>query len=220
MKNLAKILKQQPEKYTNLNIIASAKVPIIKFVDTEHNFNIDISFNKMDGLFQTREVLKSFKIYPEIKPLVFVIKIYLRQRNMNETYTGGVGSFLLFCLILSFLREFKRNMLERRGIEELKSILLSEYLIKFLEFYGLNFDTLRKKIIMKDSGKIVEKNTKDSGFSLMSPQCDTHDIGSAAFRIKEIFNTFKNRYYFCTNYNFKPGESILKYLINPSKYDF
>jgi non-canonical poly(A) RNA polymerase PAPD5/7 len=78
MKTVAKILKSLPEKYANLNIIASAKVPIIKFVDTENNFNVDISFNKMDGLFQTREVLKSFKIYPEIKPLIFVMKIYLR----------------------------------------------------------------------------------------------------------------------------------------------
>lgn len=220
MKHVAKILKTNCEKYANINIISSAKVPIIKFVDVEHKYNIDISFNKMDGLFQTREVLKSFKIYPEIKPLLFVMKIYLRQRNMNETYTGGVGSFLLFCLILAFLREFKRTMLERRGIEELKTVLLSEYLVKFLEFYGLNFDCARKMIIMKDSGRIVDKTSKDSTFSLISPQCDTHDIGASSFRIKEVFNTFKNRFYFCTNFNFKPGESILKYLINPSKKDF
>lgn len=73
---------------------------------------------------------------------------------------------------------------------------------------------------MNNGGKIVDKETKDNAFSLISPQCSTHDIGNAAFRIKEIFNIFKNRFYYMTNYNFKAGESILKYLINPSKKNF
>jgi len=220
LKDVAMILKKHSAKYTNIDIISSAKVPIIKFIDIENNYNIDISFNKLDGIFQTREVLKSFKIYPEIKPLIFVMKIYLRQRNLNQTFTGGVGSFLLFCLILAFLRDYKKKILEKKGLEELKTVLLSEYLLKLLEFYGLLFDCSKKRILMKDSGRIIDKPTKDQGFSLISPQCETHDIGNAAFRIKEVFNTFKNRFYFCTNYNFKVGESILKYLINPSKKDF
>ena len=83
LKQVAKILKSHSDKYTNIDIISSAKVPIIKFIDLENNYNIDVSFNKLDGIFQTREVLKSFKIYPEIKPLIFVMKIYLRQRNLN-----------------------------------------------------------------------------------------------------------------------------------------
>ena len=57
-------------------------------------------------------------------------------------------------------------------------------------------------------------------FSLFSPQDPTHDIGNASFRMKEIANLFKNRYNFLKNYNFKPGESILKVLINPSNEEF
>lgn len=169
LKHVATILKNNPDKFTNIDVIASAKVPIIKFIDMENNYNIDVSFNKLDGLFQTREVLKSFKIYPEIKPLIFVMKIYLRQRNLNQTFTGGVGSFLLFCLILAFLRDYKKKILEKNGLEELKTILLSEYLLKFLEFYSLLFDTSKKRILMKDSGRIIDKPTKDQAFSLISP---------------------------------------------------
>ena len=220
MKNVARILQKNPKKYTSLNLISSAKVPIIRFIDIEFNLNFDISFNKIDGIYQVNEVLKSLKIYPEIKHLIFVLKIFLRQRDLNNTYMGGVGSFLLFCVILAFLRYYKREMIEKRGAEELKSVLLSEYLLKFLEFYGINFDCTRQKIIMGDNGRIVEKNSRDGAFSLLSPQFDSHDIGNAAFRIKEVFNCFKNRFYFLTNYNFAQGESILKYLINPSKKDF
>lgn len=79
---------------------------------------------------------------------------------------------------------------------------------------------MSKKIIMNNGGKIVDKDNKDSSFSLISPQSSTHDIGNSAFKIKEIFNIMKNRFYFMTNYNFRQGESILKFLINPSKKNF
>lgn len=220
MKSAARILQKHSNKYSNLNLISSAKVPIIRFVDTQHNLNFDISFNKIDGIYQVNEVMKSLKIYPEIKHLIFVLKIFLRQRDLNNTYMGGVGSFLLFCIILAFLRYYKREILENRGAEELKSVLLSEYLLKFLEFYGICFDCNKQKIVMGENGKIEEKKVRDNSFSLLSPQFDSHDIGSAAFKIKEVFNCFKNRFYFMTNYNFAQGESILKYLINPSKKDF
>lgn len=101
-------------------------------------------------------------------------------------------------------------------------MMLSEYLLKFLEFYGIKVDINLHQIIMQDGGSIVQKNNQNSeyGFSLISPQDSTHDIGNASFRIKEIFNVFKNRFNFLTNYNFEEGESILKYLINPSKNVF
>lgn len=51
LKKVAKILKSQSHKYTNIDIISSAKVPIIKFIDVENNYNIDVSFNKLDGIF-------------------------------------------------------------------------------------------------------------------------------------------------------------------------
>ena len=220
MKSVARILQKHPHKYSNLNLISSAKVPIIRFIDTQYNLNFDVSFNKLDGLYQVNEVMKSFKIYPEIRHLIFILKIFLRQRDLNNTYMGGVGSFLLFCLVLAFLRHYKRELIEQRGAEELKSVVLSEYLLKLLEFYGVTFDSARQQIIMGESGRIIDKPNRDPAFSLISPQYDSHDIGNAAFKIRDVFGAFKNRFYFMTNLNYKPGESILKYLINPSLKDF
>lgn len=54
----------------------------------------------------------------------------------------------------------------------------------------------------------------------MNPQDDTHDIGAQAFKIKEIFSMYRNRFKLITNYNFKKGESIVKYLVNPSNQVF
>lgn len=205
-----------------MNIIKSAKVPIVKMVGKKNDYNFDISFNKFDGIKQLKEAEKAFEIYPEMKFLIIILKCILRQRDLHETYTGGIGSFLLFCMVLAFLREIRKDYNNNNRLNELQNMMLSEYLLKFLEFYGLKFDINIHQIIMQDGGSVVEKNTQNSeyGFSLISPQDSTHDIGNASFRIKEIFSVFKNRFNFLTNYNFEEGESILKYLINPSKKVF
>lgn len=57
---------------------------------------------------------------------------------MNETFTGGIGSYLLFCLILTFLREIRKEYRYYNKLNELENVTLSEYLIKFFEFYGVN----------------------------------------------------------------------------------
>lgn len=93
IKNTAKALYKHDEKYTNLSIIKTAKVPIIRFEDKDTKIQFDLSFNKLDGLFQVKEVNKSFKIYPEMRHLIFLMKIFLRQRDHCNTYTGGIGSF-------------------------------------------------------------------------------------------------------------------------------
>jgi hypothetical protein len=85
----------------------------------------------------------------------------------------------------------------------------------------MNFDYQKKKIYMTNKGSIVNKNSHDGDrFSLLSPQDETHDIGNAAFKIRDILNAFKNRFLFLTNYQFAQQESILKYFINPSLKDF
>lgn len=222
LNKVANILMKREDLYDRVNIIKSAKVPIVKLVEKQNNYNFDISFNKFDGIKQLKEADKAFDIYPEMKFLIIILKCMLRQRELHETYTGGIGSFLLFCMVLAFLREVRRDYSNNRRLNELQNMMLSEYLLKFLEFYGLKFDLNLHQIIMQDGGSVVEKNSQNSefGFSLISPQDSTHDIGNASFRIKDIFNVFKNRFNFLTNYNFEEGESILKYLINPSKKVF
>lgn len=66
-----------------------------------------------------------------------------------------------------------------------------------------------------DGGRIIDKRIKDNSFCLISPQDDDHDIGSSAYRIRDVFNMFKNRYQIISNLNFQPGESVLKVLVNP-----
>jgi non-canonical poly(A) RNA polymerase PAPD5/7 len=58
-------------------------VPIIKFVFTKYKLHFDLSVNKLDGLYQLKEVEKAIDFYPELKYLLIVNKCILKQRDLN-----------------------------------------------------------------------------------------------------------------------------------------
>ena len=212
MNTFAKVLMKNPD-YESINIIRSAKVPLIKLVESKTGYNFDISFNKLDGVKQIKEINKALEYYPEMKYVLVLMKCFLRQRELNETYTGGIGSFLLFCLVLTFLREIRRDYIAGKREDDIPHILLSEYVMKFLDYYA-SFDINGRQILIAEGGAVVEKYIKEYALSVISPQEASHDVGGAAFKVKEVFGVFKNRFHFISNYNFKDGESVLKYLVN------
>lgn len=95
-------------------VIAKAKVPIVKFVSVLGGFKIDISLNMMNGISVGARVLQLFKEVGEnsARSLVLVIKAFLSQRNMNEVYSGGLGSYSIICLVVSFLQASKPSKRE------------------------------------------------------------------------------------------------------------
>lgn len=38
------------------------------------------------------------------RSLVLLVKAFLNQRGMNEVFTGGLGSYSIICLVVSFLQ--------------------------------------------------------------------------------------------------------------------
>lgn len=148
-----------PDTFSEVNYIRSAKVPIIKFIYTKNNIHFDVSVNKFDGISQLKEVQQALVTYPEMRYLIFINKCLLKQRELSETYTGGIGSFLLFSMILCFLRESRKSKV---------NYLLSDYLLMFMEFYGLR-SWGDKRVFMKKH-QIAERDPDGVEFSLMSPQ--------------------------------------------------
>lgn len=52
--------------------------------------------------------LSSFQKYPVLPYLVLVLKQFLLQRDLNEVFTGGIGSYSLFLMAVSFLQVSRR----------------------------------------------------------------------------------------------------------------
>ncbi len=42
--------------------------------------------------------------WPMMRPLILVLKLFLQQRELNEVYTGGIGSYALITLVAAFLQ--------------------------------------------------------------------------------------------------------------------
>ncbi|KAG5460023.1 MAG: hypothetical protein BJ554DRAFT_7980 [Olpidium bornovanus] len=89
---------------TNVSIVAHAKVPIIKFHEKITKFRVDVSFNS-DGGINGAKIVKDFMDkYPAARPLILIVKHQLMQKQMNEVYTGGLSSYSIMCMVVSFLQ--------------------------------------------------------------------------------------------------------------------
>lgn len=136
-----------------VTIIAKAKVPIVKFVTTHGYFSVDISINQENGLEAGRVVSGLLFEMPALRALVFVAKAFLSQRSMNEVFSGGLGSYSIVCLAVSFLQMHPKI---RRG-EIDPSRNLGVLVMEFFEFYGIYFNYQEVGISLRDGGTYFSK---------------------------------------------------------------
>ena len=72
---------------------------------------------------------KTLSSYPEIKPIIHVLKRYLQIKQLNSSFNGGLSSFSLFLLIVAYLKYPKIKT----------KINLGRILMEMLELYGKSF---------------------------------------------------------------------------------
>ncbi len=113
---------------------------------------MDISLNQVNGVSAGKIINQYLEVLPGSRQLILVVKAFLSQRSMNEVYTGGLGSYAVICLVISFLQV--RLLLEPRTMLIVSSQVhpklrrsemnpeenLGTLLIEFFELYGRNFN--------------------------------------------------------------------------------
>ena len=79
-------------------VIARAKIPILRFVETQSQLPFDLNVQSGMALSEpwTQHALQH---YSSLRPVVLALKILLKQRALNDTYTGGVSSYLLLVMV-------------------------------------------------------------------------------------------------------------------------
>ena len=68
------------------------------------SLNVDISLNQTNGINAGMIINQYLDILPGARQLILIVKAFLSQRSMNEVYTGGLGSYAVICLVISFLQ--------------------------------------------------------------------------------------------------------------------
>lgn len=142
-----------------VSIIAKARVPIVKFVTTHGMFNVDISINQANGLVGVDIVngfLKDMQGSLAMRSLVLITKLFLSQRSMNEVYSGGLGSYAIVCLVVSFLQMHPKVRRAEIDVDKNLGVLVME----FFELYGCYFNYNETGISVRDGGTYFSKRQR------------------------------------------------------------
>ncbi|CAF3893315.1 unnamed protein product [Rotaria magnacalcarata] len=108
-----------------IQLLNGATVPIIKLTDRKTDVKVDMSFNMNNGLRSAQLVLRYMEDYPYMKYLVYVLKQYLLQLNLNEVWTGGISSYSLILMLVCFFQTYYKKDQQSLWSPFLSSTILS-----------------------------------------------------------------------------------------------
>jgi len=184
---------------TYCEVIHSAKVPIVK-LDHKLGISVDICLNNDSGLHTGAYIKQMVDAFPPLRPLTMVLKVFLSQRRLNETYTGGIGSFVLSSLIVSFLQQ-RIRLCKSRDVT--LSWNLGSLLLDFLQLYGSSFNYVHTGISITNNGSYFEKRRRSGGewgadpgrpnlLSIENPMQPELDMGRNSFQMPKIRRAFEH----------------------------
>jgi non-canonical poly(A) RNA polymerase PAPD5/7 len=114
--SLAKELKRRGV-VQYLEVIDKARVPIVKFTH-KNGTHADVCFDQPSGPNMGRLIRSMLDNVPGLRPMILVLKYFLLQRELNETYKGGVGSFMLQIMCIASIQYHARELWHKRYMEE------------------------------------------------------------------------------------------------------
>jgi DNA polymerase sigma len=150
----------KPEK---MQLIDTASVPVIKLVTLNAELPVDITMEdplKPHTGLLTRALTQQFREeFPALRPLALVLKQMLHDCGLHNIYTGGISSYFLVILIISFLqlygghsRNAKNSANSTTKEKEMENPSLGELLVNFLDLYGNRFNFSTTQISILGSG--------------------------------------------------------------------
>mmetsp|Transcript_43328 Transcript_43328/g.92755 ORF Transcript_43328/g.92755 Transcript_43328/m.92755 type:complete len:636 (-) Transcript_43328:232-2139(-) len=209
-----------------LELIESAKVPVLKIRSQSSGLRADIVFNMNDGLDTSKFIRTQCKEFPQMRPLLVFLKYLLIQRGLNDTYTGGMGSYLLCNVVLHFLQRHPSLREPRRYA----ATSLGHLLYDFMKYYGREF-RYDLAVSVLHGGYQFRKEERGWGgkgkgkggisLSLESPLGSPDvDLGGPCFRMSTLRNVFHHSFH-CLNWLFahhkvEDGSLICPLLLDPA----
>lgn len=173
----------------SIKVLDKASVPIVKLTDKQTEIKVDISFNMSNGV-KSAELIKTYIMqYPVLPKLVYVLKQFLLERDLNEVFTGGISSYSLILMCISFLQLHPRpEMLNGNGN-------FGVFLIEFFELYGRKFNYMHTGIRIRDGGRYISKEEmqkdmvdghRPSLLCIEDPLLPSNDIGRSSYGVLQV----------------------------------
>ncbi|KAK2639080.1 hypothetical protein Ddye_026875 [Dipteronia dyeriana] len=203
-----------------IQVIAKARVPIVKFIEKRSGIAFDISFDVHNGPKAAEFIQDVLSKWPPLRPLCLILKIFLQQRELNEVYSGGIGSYALLTMLMAVLQSFYDC--QASCAEQNLGVLL----VHFFDIYGRKLNNNDVGVSCSGAGTFFKKSNK--GFtnqgkpfliSIEDPQAPENDIGKNSFNYFQIKSAFVMAFMTLTNpktiLSLGPNRSILGTIIRP-----
>ncbi|KAG8198497.1 hypothetical protein JTE90_017363 [Oedothorax gibbosus] len=189
LSTLSQALERNGVQNCDINIIASATVPIIRLLHSHSKVRVDISFNMTNGVKSAKMIKKLIKEHPALPKLVMVLKQFLVHRGLNEVYNGGMSSYCLTLLILSYLQGCHKPRCS-------PSLNLGTMLIEFFEHYGVNFNYEKVSIHFQNGGNYRPRGSQGGTLLCVEdPLVQGHDVAKGTYLMHLLKISFQNAYY-------------------------
>ncbi|OQR95631.1 Poly(A) polymerase [Thraustotheca clavata] len=183
--------------------IYSARVPLLKFWDTQYKISIDISVGNPLALNNTQLLKQYGQVDSRVRPLVFAIKHWAKQRRINDASNGSLSSYAWINMVIFYLQTrtipivpciptddtcclVSGNPLTHLGSQEDS---VGALLTGFFHYYAWEFD-YKTDVVSIRAGTTLPKIGKWGlglgtwRFSIEDPFDLQHDVGRVIFHPK------------------------------------
>lgn len=198
------------EYYDECSNLGTNVLPYINFdsIDSINphlkELSVDISISDIFdesshlGLLQSNYVREKLQEEPVLRPVCLMLKKLLVKHDLNDPYTGGLGSFSIFVMLYAALY-FERS--SSNVLFQSENTYKARLFAYFLSYYGEWFNVESHTLFFPDKNmpmvvpKIVS-GFDDSSFKktlcVYDPTNSKNNTTQKAFRIEEIQKLFKS----------------------------
>ena len=188
-----------------LEVISNARIPIVKFTDKETGLKVDVCRDQQSGLDAAKYVTSMSIKLPAFRPLILFLKYFLYTRKLNDTYTGGIGSYLLQLLLLSHLHCHPAQT---------HDVNLGLLLLSFFDQYGhqLNYAhvglSLNPPSYYSKEAKRRFNPQRPNLLSVENPLDVEHDVGVNSYCIIRVRRAFQFAFAQLTRKDVMEGQRV------------
>lgn len=183
-----------------IEVVESARVPLVKFIDKETEIPVDICFNSDNAIHAHVFYKALMSEFPPLRILIMVLKQFLYCRQLNETYSGGVGSFLLLTMLVGYLQSYPKQFRNFRSYEEFFSRTnLGILLLGFLQTYSRDFNYVVSSLTIDETDRVNfekkdfslrDRQNKPHLFSVSNPMIPGSNLGTNSYNVMKVRAAF------------------------------
>eukprot|EP00760_Papus_ankaliazontas_P013341 PhM_4_TR15698/c0_g1_i1/m.54565/K03514/PAPD5_7, TRF4; non-canonical poly(A) RNA polymerase PAPD5/7 len=183
-------LLRPADKFSHIIVIARARVPVVKCRHRATAIEVDITLNNVSGRLTGISAKQLLDRFPAARPLLIVVKLFLRQRGLTCVNFGGLSSYSLCLMVVRYIQQ--RPDGSQYGYGEL--------LVDFFRFYGEHFNYQHLGIDVANDRFVEKPHPTQPPYLLLAidPTDRDNNVAASSKRIRYVQMAFLHAYHALT----------------------